>query len=123
MEEIDVLIVEDHPTLRVQLVDALTRRGWIVRGAEDGREAMQVMESFQPKVLVTDIFMPDIEGLELIRMSRSLLPDLKIIAMSGGGMGDGDFLPGALGFGADATLRKPFKNSEMADLIAETLAA
>lgn len=123
MEEIDVLVVEDHPTLRGQLVDVLTRRGWVVRASEDGRDALQAMKSFKPKVLVTDIFMPDVEGLELIRMSRSLSPELKIIAMSGGGMGDTDFLPGARGFGADATLRKPFRLAEMAELVAKTLDA
>lgn len=119
---IDVLVVEDHAILCDQLVAALAGHGWAVRGADDGRRALKIMETCTPKVLVTDIFMPDIEGLELIRVTRSLQPDIKIIAISGGSVVCGDFLPEACRFGAMAALRKPFRPSDLIALVATLLA-
>ena len=121
LPEIDVLVVEDHAILRDQLVTGLAKRGWTVRAAANGRVALKTMETCKPKVLVTDIFMPDIEGLELIRMTRSMRPDIKIIAMSGGSSVCGNFLPEACRFGANAALQKPFSRAELTELVASLL--
>ena len=119
--EVDVLVVEDHAILRDQLVTGLAKRGWTVRAAANGRVALKTMETCKPKILVTDIFMPDIEGLELIRMTRSMRPDIKIIAMSGGSSVCGTFLPEACRFGANAALQKPFSRAELTELVASLL--
>lgn len=119
--EVDVLVVEDHAILRDQLVTGLAKQGWTVRAAANGRVALKTMETCKPKVLVTDIFMPDIEGLELIRMTRSMRPDIKIIAMSGGSSVCGNFLPEACRFGANAALQKPFSRAELTELVASLL--
>ena len=121
LPEIDVLVVEDHAILRDQLVTGLAKRGWTVRAAANGRVALKTMETCKPKVLVTDIFMPDIEGLELIRLTRHICADIKIIAMSGGSSVCGNFLPEACRFGANAALMKPFTRADLAELVATML--
>ncbi len=115
--DIDVLVVEDHAILRDQLVTGLARMGWTVRAAANGRLALKTMETCKPRILVTDIFMPDIEGLELIRLTRNLCPAIKIIAISGGSSVCGNFLPEACRFGANAALQKPFTRADLAELV------
>lgn len=121
MSDIDVLIVEDHDTLRAQLAGHLTSQGLMVQTAVNGRKALEVMQTYRPKVMVTDIYMPEMEGLELIRLTRNLWSDLKIIAMSGGSRLCGSYLPEAARFGADATLSKPFKRADLAALVSEMI--
>jgi CheY-like chemotaxis protein len=121
LPEIDVLVVEDHAILRDQLVTSLAKNGWKVRAAANGRIALKTMESCKPRVMVTDIFMPEIEGLELIRLTRGLSSEIKIIAMSGGSAVCGNFLHEAGRFGANAVLQKPFSRSELAELVASLL--
>jgi CheY-like chemotaxis protein len=69
--------------------------------------------------MLTDLFMPEMEGLETIRRMRASYPDLRIMAVSGGSSrGDaGDYLEMAQKFGASAALRKPFTVQEMADAV------
>ncbi len=119
--DIDVLVVEDHAILRDQLVTGLAKRGWTVRAAANGRLALKTMETCKPRILVTDIFMPDIEGLELIRLTRNLCPTIKIIAISGGSSVCGNFLPEACRFGANAALQKPFSRADLAELVTTLL--
>lgn len=115
--DIDVLVVEDHAILRDQLVTGLAKKGWSVRAAANGRLALKTMETCKPRLLVTDIFMPDIEGLELIRLTRAMCPGVKIIAISGGSSVCGNFLPEACRFGANAALQKPFTRADLAELV------
>jgi CheY-like chemotaxis protein len=121
LPEIDVLVVEDHAILRDQLVASLAKKGWNVRAAANGRVALKTMESCKPRVMVTDIFMPEIEGLELIRLTRGLSSEIKIIAMSGGSVVCGNFLHEAGRFGANAVLQKPFSRSELSELVSSLL--
>ena len=121
MSDIDVLIVEDHDTLRAQLAGHLTSQGLMVQTAINGRKALEVMQTYRPKVMVTDIYMPEMEGLELIRLTRAMRSGLKIIAMSGGSLVCGSYLPEAARFGADATLSKPFKRADLAALVSEMI--
>ena len=117
--EIDVLVVEDNTILRDQLVATLVKAGLTVRGADNGRKALQAMQTYRPKVMVTDIYMPEMEGLELIRLTRTMWADLKIIAMTGGSAVCGNFLREASQFGADVTLQKPFMRSDLSQLVTE----
>jgi DNA-binding NtrC family response regulator len=120
--DIDVLIVEDNAALRAQLVATLASQGLAVRTAANGRKALRVMQTCRPKIMVTDLYMPEMEGLELIRLTRAMWSELKIIAMSGGSRVCGNYLPEAARFGADATLSKPFRRAELADLVSEMIA-
>lgn len=121
MSDIDVLIVEDNEAVRAQLAGALMSEGLTVYTASNGRKALQIMQTCRPKVLVTDLYMPEMEGLELIRLTRTMWSGLKIIAMSGGSQVCGSYLPEAARFGADATLSKPFKRAEFAGLVSEMI--
>jgi CheY-like chemotaxis protein len=119
--DIDVLIVDDNEALRAQLVAALAGQGLTVRTAANGRKALQMMQTCRPRVMVTDLYMPEMEGLELIRLTRTMWSDLKIIAMSGGSQVCGSYLPEAARFGADATLSKPFMRAELTELVSEMI--
>ncbi len=73
-------------------------------------------------LIITDVFMPEKEGLETIRELRSEYPEVKIIAISGGGKNINlDFLPLAKQLGALRTLKKPFDRQEMLDAVQEVL--
>jgi CheY-like chemotaxis protein len=120
--DIDVLVVEDNRILRDQLVVTLAKEGLTVRGASNGRKALQEMQSWRPKVMVTDIYMPEMEGLELIRLTRTMWTDLKIIAMTGGSEVFGNYLSAATVLGADAILQKPFMRSDLSQLVTQMVA-
>jgi CheY-like chemotaxis protein len=119
---IDVLVVEDNALLRDTLLATLASRGLTVRGASNGRKALQAMQTCRPRVMVTDIYMPEMEGLELIRLTRTMWADLKIIAMTGGSAVFGNYLPEARRFGADAVLQKPFVRSDLAEMVSAMVA-
>jgi CheY-like chemotaxis protein len=109
-----ILIIDDDPSVRLTLKAALEAAGHTVGEAANGTEGIKQFHAEPSELVITDILMPDKEGLETIADLRQIKRGLKIIAMSGGARGQAlDFLDVAKRFGADATLRKPFR---MADL-------
>ena len=89
-----ILVIEDDSSFRNVLVQMLARAGYEVRQAGDGNQAVEVCASFDPDLVLTDIIMPDKEGLETIQELLSMHPNLRIIAMSGGGkFGPDSYLP------------------------------
>jgi DNA-binding NtrC family response regulator len=117
-----ILVIEDDSSFRNVLVQMLARAGYDVRQAGDGNQAVEVCADFQPDLVLTDIIMPDKEGLETIQDLLALNPNLKIIAMSGGGkFGPDSYLPLAQKLGAKATLQKPFMREELITTIEEVL--
>ncbi len=119
---IKILVIEDDSSFRVVLVQMLERAGFEVCFAEDGIQAMNICGSFSPDLVLTDIIMPDKEGLETIQELLSLNPGIKIIAMSGGGrFGPESYLPLAEKLGARKTLQKPFMREELLCAIKEVL--
>ena len=77
--------------------------------AANGRDGVELLRSYKPDIIITDIFMPEQDGIELIIQARRERPDTKIIAMSGRGrVGNTSFLDIADYLGADATIAKPF---------------
>jgi YesN/AraC family two-component response regulator len=94
-----------------------------VAEAANGALAIAEQSRSPAKVLVVDIIMPEKEGVETIIHMRKQFPDLKIIAMSGGGrVGNVDFLTAAMTYGADRVIRKPFRMAEIVKLVREVLA-
>ena len=86
--------------------------------AKDGVEGLSVFHQEQPDVVLTDLIMPDKEGIETIMDLRKISPNLVIIAMSGGSLNKGyDYLPAAQNLGANATLKKPFEAEELINAI------
>ncbi len=119
-----ILLVDDDDAVRSTLRRALTRLGYEVREASNGKEAMKLCAQETPDLVMTDIIMPEQEGLETIRAIRRLHPGLKVVAMSGGGrIVATDYLKTAATLGADAVLAKPFSTEEMASALALLLEA
>ncbi|MCK9558160.1 MAG: response regulator [Candidatus Cloacimonetes bacterium] len=118
-----ILVIEDEDSFRRVLVQMLTKAGYDVRQAGDGNQALEVCAQFCPDLVLTDIIMPDKEGLETIQELLELCPTIRIVAMSGGGkFGPDSYLPLAEKLGAKATLQKPFMREEMLATIARVLA-
>lgn len=116
-----VLIVDDQDLVRQTLRAALERHGLKVRVAGDGEEALRLFRETPADVVVTDLVMPNMEGIETIFELRRSAPDAKIIAMSG--TGALDFLEMARKLGADHVLRKPFNIGRLLALVRDCLAA
>lgn len=104
-----ILLIDDDRDLRTMLTRALVRFGYSVTEADNGREALARLETTTFDLLVTDIIMPDMEGIELILKLRRSMPQLPVIAMSAGGrIGPDSYLSLARRSGAAVTLVKPF---------------
>ena len=117
-----ILVVEDDSSFRKVLVRMLTRAGYEIDQAGDGNQALEVCAEFNPGMVLTDIIMPDKEGLETIQELLEMCPELKIIAMSGGGkFGPDSYLPLAEKLGAKASLQKPFMRDELLSTIESVL--
>jgi DNA-binding NtrC family response regulator len=118
-----VLVIEDDDSFRNVLVQMLEKAGYEVLSAENGNQALKHCRDASPDLVLTDIIMPDKEGLETIQELLNLCPNLKIIAMSGGGrFGPNSYLPLAAKLGARRTLQKPFMRDELLSTISEVLA-
>ena len=119
-----VLVVDDDDAVRLSCCRALEDAGYQVESAVDGNKAIEVLRETPVDVMITDIIMPDKEGMELIMEVSRDFPDVKIIAISGGGRIDpADYIMAARGLGAARTFRKPFDLHELSaavkDLIEE----
>lgn len=103
-----VLIVDDDPQMLRLLTDVVELDQHDVLLAQDGALAMNYFSEQQPDLMITDILMPNKEGLELIAEVRSKYPNVKIIAYSGGGSSNPEsYLEFASGMGADMVFCKP----------------
>jgi DNA-binding response OmpR family regulator len=120
--QVDVLVIDDDAMLRSFIVELLTRRGYAVVEAENGRDALALLDSRRFQVVITDIVMPDMEGLATIRQIRATLgTQTRIIAISGEGGDRTQYLRHAAVFGADATLEKPFAPPVLLALLEQVL--
>lgn len=114
-----ILVIDDNPVVRNTLGRILQGASYEVISAGDGRQGMAAFRKEQPDLVITDIIMPEQEGLETIRQILSERPDAKIIAISGGGrMGSTDFLRIARKVGATEVLPKPFDPDDLLQLVA-----
>jgi len=117
-----ILIVEDDAELREMLKTAFVRRKFTVLEAANGKEAIAHFKPFVTDVVITDIIMPEEDGLGVIRKLKALKPELKIIAMSGGGKaGPRNYLDLAKMFGANATITKPFLIGDLISIVEKLL--
>lgn len=117
-----ILLVDDDDEFRAILREVLMQAGYQVEEASDGVQAMKRYGSDPADLVITDLVMPEKEGLELIRELRRLYPDAKIIAISGGGEhGSQDYLKMAAAFGAQRVLSKPFARDEILEAVKQVL--
>jgi CheY-like chemotaxis protein len=118
-----ILVIDDDPVLRRVVTLALEAAGHSVLRCENGRKAVAFLEHDHADLLVTDIVMPEMDGVETVRAVRQLDANLPILAISGGGSFDPkDYLGIAQAFGATAVLPKPFRPAELVDLVSQLLA-
>lgn len=109
-----ILVIDDEELLRATIVTTLTRAGFSVEEASDGQAGIAMFHKSHPDVIVTDIFMPNRDGIEIIMELKHLSPRTKIIVMTGGGclrMMEIGFAAKVLG--ADHVLDKPFESESL----------
>jgi DNA-binding response OmpR family regulator len=118
-----ILVIEDDAQLRQMLAIALGKAGHEVVECADGRKAISAHETRPVDLVITDLIMPEMEGIETIRRLRQLSPTVPIIAISGGGRVTADsYLSIARRMGATKILSKPFELNLLCAMVAELLA-
>lgn len=119
----NILVVEDSPAVRMGIVEVLESLGHTVTETENGRLAVEQMASASFDLIVTDVLMPEMDGIEVIKAVRRAQPDTKILAISGGApnLPAGYALKLTEMFSANAVLYKPFTNDELRTAVADLL--
>jgi DNA-binding response OmpR family regulator len=119
-----ILVIEDDEAVRKLVIRHLVAAGYEVQEADNGKTGLASYRQQQSDLVITDIVMPETEGLEAIRELRRVNPEVKIIAMSGAVGGRADrYLGLAMGFGALRILSKPFTGADLLSVVAEVLTA
>ncbi|MHB2156604.1 response regulator [Caldithrix abyssi] len=117
-----ILVVDDDDLIRDLLFEILEDKGYKVFEAENGNRAIQLLKTERFDLIITDIIMPDKEGIETIIDIKKRLPHAKIIAMSGGGQLDAtSYLSVAKKLGVQHTISKPFDPGKLIALIEDLL--
>ena len=115
-----ILLIDDDDSLRTMLRLTLSHFGHTVIEARNGKEGLELFARANADLVMTDIVMPEVEGLEVLMELRKKEPPVKIIAMSGGGrVSATDYLRIARQMGAAQVLAKPFSNEAMMAAINE----
>jgi CheY-like chemotaxis protein len=118
-----ILVVDDDPIALLLLTRGLTQAGHEVVAVTDGQQALNVLARQQFDLVVTDILMPIVDGIEVIRRLARDYPGTPVLATSGGGeMMRHDYLPIAQRLGAHAVLPKPFTAEQLVQAVAALLA-
>jgi ATP-dependent Lon protease len=115
-EPLRILVVDDESEVRNLLLSMLRREGHEVLEAGNGRDAMRILAGTEVDVVLTDLVMPEMEGLEFIRSLLKESPSSRVIAMSGVAAGS-TYLEAAQRFGVIATLEKPFRREQLLEVI------
>ena len=120
-----ILAVDDSAAMRQMVGITLTGAGHDVQQASDGAEALELAERQRFDLVITDVLMPDGDGIELICEVKKVQPTARIIAISGGGhyLRASDCLGMAKGLGAHAVLMKPFDRAQLMETIERVLPA
>lgn len=117
-----ILVIDDDRMVRETLRLILEPAGYQLLFATDGRQGTSAFAEHRPDLVITDILMPEKEGVETIGDLRRASPTLPIIAISGGGrMGGISFLSVAERFGADKVFAKPFEPEDIVAAVATLL--
>lgn len=117
-----ILVIDDEPYILLMIKKMLEQVGHRVDLASNGKEGLELLLTHSFDLLITDIVMPEKEGLETIREVRKKYPGLKIIAISGGGRLDSsEYLEPARYFGAEKIIKKPFQKGELLNAVNELL--
>src|SRR2546430_5196955 len=115
----NLLIVDDELSMRQFLTHLFQREGHTVRVAENGRQAMTLLREQPADVVISDVKMPDMGGIELLRAARELLPECEVVVMTAFDKhetGREAYLSGAFAF-----IEKPFDNEELKEIVSRAL--
>lgn len=108
-----ILVIDDEPSVRRTLTRILERAGHEVIEARNGREGLRRFSDRQPHLVITDVYMPDKEGIETLCELHRDAPSVPIIVISGGATKSMPALDFAMKLGAHATLAKPFRSEDL----------
>ena len=118
----EILIIDDEPGVLGILRKILESDGHSVAEAPDGEVALRHFEGKPADLVITDIFMPGMDGIEFLVHIRKTFPEARVLAMSGGGLLSRDqALSDAALLGADGILQKPFTKDEVLEAVARTM--
>jgi DNA-binding response OmpR family regulator len=117
-----ILLIEDENLVAGTIETVLKKAGYTVVHARDGEKGMAAFKAEMPDLVITDLIMPEKEGIQVIREIREISKDVPIIAISGGGRTQNyDFLRIAHKLGATEVLRKPFANKDLLTVVNDYL--
>lgn len=117
-----ILLVDDDPAFRRATARSLCKANFEVEECDNGQGALKAFDREWPDIVVTDIVMPDMEGIELIMTLRKRMRDVRIVAISGGGRnGPTQYLSTAKMAGASAIVEKPFDPETLIERIQSLL--
>lgn len=121
-ENLKVLLVDDDQLVLGTVQEMLSDLGHVVTTATDGEKALNKLQDNRYDLLITDVIMPVKEGIETVAEAKHVQPDIRVIAISGGGRTKNyDFLNLALKIGANAALQKPFNKQSLEESIAKAM--
>lgn len=118
-----LLLIEDNDEVREAMTFLLERAGHTVVVLPDGRKAVDVCQKRDVDIVITDIVMPEREGIDTIRVLRKQIPGIGIVAISGGGRygRSEEYLTAARQLGADVTLSKPVDPATLLEVLSDLL--
>ena len=117
-----ILLIDDDPNLRTVICRSLVQAGYEVSEASDGKCGLALHQACPADLIITDIVMPETEGLEVLMALKNWLSKAKVLVISGGGLGGAcDYLRTAQLLGADAVLAKPFTVEELLAAVARLM--
>lgn len=114
-----ILVIDDEPQIRSVIARVLNRAGHTVREANNGEEGIGLFHRTHPVLVITDILMPEMEGIETIRTLREAAPTIPILAISGSVRPL--YLRAATRLGATSALAKPFRADELLSVVGRLL--
>lgn len=117
-----ILLIDDEPTILSMMKKMVEKAGYNADMASNGVEAMELIENNSYDLVITDIIMPEKEGLEIISEIRKHHSSIKVIAISGGGrLSPEEYLQSAKYLGALKVLKKPFAQQDFLSAIKELI--
>ena len=116
-----ILLVDDDEQLRNMTKQMLERANYLVHEAADGKAGQEFFRNNKTDLIITDLMMPNQDGLMFIQDILSEFPDAKVIAISGGATGNAAWLPIAKKAGARQVLKKPFQREQLLTAVTEVL--
>jgi DNA-binding NtrC family response regulator len=118
----NILVVDDQKDICRVIERILQKEGHKISIAADGREGGKIFDEGTFDLLITDLIMPEMDGIELIMQIKKQKPDQNIIAMSGGGIGKSDsYLNIAAKLGVAHTIEKPFRANDLLKVVHEII--